>query len=400
VFLIDIDRFMELEERIGHSAADSVLLAISRRISRIMRPLDTVARVTGDQFAVILASEQAAGKIAETAEQIRKALKAPFNFGDRDLTLTASIGVTIYDSNPASATDVLRDAELAMYYAKRLGGDRIEAYRASARSIAAYNRASEEDLERGMKQGELHVQFQPVMDIQTGQMVGAEALMRWMHPTRGAVTPDEFVPLAERSGQIEKLGRLAFEQAAAQAKDWMTTMGLPEDFFISVNLSPTQLATETLLNDMRLLVSQDRELARHLKLEITESQVMTNPEHSAYMLQALRNLGLGLALDDFGTGHSSLSYLHRFPFDTIKIAAPFVKMSDVNGIAHTQGPIIRAVVNLASDLDLMVIAEGVESVDEIERLRQLNCRYAQGFAFGAAMTGAELGKKIAAQMGR
>jgi diguanylate cyclase (GGDEF)-like protein len=400
VFLIDIDRFMELEERIGHSAADSVLLAISRRISRIMRPLDTVARIAGDQFAVILSSEQAAAKIAETAEQIRNALKAPFNFGDRDLVLTASIGVTIYDSNPSTAADVLRDAELAMYYAKRLGGDRIEAYRASARSIASYNKASEEDLERGLKQGELHVQFQPVMDIQTGQLAGAEALMRWNHPTRGVVTPDEFVPLAERSGQIEKLGRLAFEQAAAQARDWMTTIGLPEGFFISVNLSPSQLASETLLSDMRSLVSQDSNLASHLKLEITESQVMTNPEHSAYMLQALRNMGLGLALDDFGTGHSSLSYLHRFPFDTIKIPAPFVRMGTETGIAHTQAPIIRAIVALANDLDLMVVAEGVENLDEIERLRQLNCRYAQGFAFGAAMVGSELGKKLAAQMGK
>jgi diguanylate cyclase (GGDEF)-like protein/PAS domain S-box-containing protein len=400
VFLIDIDRFMELEERIGHSAADSVLLAISRRISRIMRPLDTVARVTGDQFAVILASEQAASKIAETAEQIRKALKAPFNFGDRDLSLTASIGVTIYDSNPATAADVLRDAELAMYYAKRLGGDRIEAYRASARSISAYNRASEEDLERGMKQGELQVQFQPVMDIISGQMVGAEALMRWTHPTRGTVNPDEFVPLAERSGQIAKLGRLAFEQSAAQARDWVNNLSLPEDFFISVNLSPTQLATETLLNDIRTLLQQNKELARHLKLEITESQVMTNPEHSAFMLQALRNLGVGLALDDFGTGHSSFSYLHRFPVDTIKIPAAFVKIDQTNGIAQTQAPIIKAVVSLATDLEMMVIAEGVETLDEIERLRALNCRYAQGFAFGPAMTGAELGKKLAAQFAR
>ncbi|KQT49595.1 diguanylate cyclase [Devosia sp. Leaf420] len=400
VFLIDIDRFMELEERIGHSAADSVLLAISRRISRVMRPLDTVARISGDQFAVILASEQTAGKIAESAEQIRKALKAPFNFGDRDLTITASIGVTIYDGNPAEAPDVLRDAELAMYYAKRLGGDRIEAYRASARSIANYNRASEEDLERGMRQGELSVQYQPVMNIASGQIVGAEALMRWNHPTRGVVNPDEFVPLAERSGQIEKLGRLAFEQAATQAREWSATIGLGEEFFISVNLSPTQLATETLLNDMRNLVAQDKTLATHLKLEITEGQVMSNPEHSAYMLEALRSLGLGLALDDFGTGHSSLSYLHRFPFDTIKIPAAFVKMGTETGNPHTQAPIIRAIVGLAEDLDLMVIAEGVETLDEIERLRQMNCRFAQGFAFGAAMTGQELAKKLMAQAGR
>ena len=400
VFLVDIDRFMELEERVGHSAADSVLLAISRRIARIMRPLDTVARLGGDQFGVILASEQAAGKIAETAEQIRKALKSPFNFGERDLSLTASIGVTIYDGNPVSGDDVLRDAELAMYYAKRLGGDRIEAYRASARSIAAYSKASEEDLDRGLRHGELQVQFQPIMDIHAGIIAGCEALMRWNHPQRGIVPPEEFVPLAERTGLMERLGRLAFEQAAGQARDWSNQFQLPEDFFVSVNLSPSQLATETLLNDMRALVNEHRSVADHLKLEITESQVMTNPEHSAYMLAALRQLGLGLALDDFGTGHSSLSYLHRFPFDTIKIPAPFVQMSDNSGMSHTQVPIMRAVVALATELDLTVIAEGVETLEEIERLQSLNCHYAQGYAFGAAMTGAEMTKRLMAQFGR
>ncbi|RUT31170.1 EAL domain-containing protein [Arsenicitalea aurantiaca] len=400
VFLVDIDRFMDLEERVGHAAADSVLLAISRRIARVMRPLDTVARLGGDQFAVILSSEPAAGKIAEVAEQIRKALKAPFNFGERDLSLTASIGVTIYDGNPSSAPDVLRDAELAMYYAKRLGGDRIEAYRASARSIAAYSRASEEDLDRGLRHGELQVQFQPIVDIHSGQIAGAEALMRWEHPQRGVVTPDEFVPLAERTGLIERLGRLAFEQAAGQTREWMNTLPLDEDFFISVNLSPSQLASETLLNDMRALVSENRAVAGHLKLEITESQVMTNPEHSAYMLAALKTLGLRLALDDFGTGHSSLSYLHRFPFDTIKIPAPFVQISDESGMSHTQVPIMRSIMALAAELDLAVIAEGVETLEEIERLQALNCHYAQGYAFGAAMSGAELTKKLQAQFAR
>jgi diguanylate cyclase (GGDEF)-like protein len=400
VFLVDIDRFMDLEERVGHSAADSVLLAISRRIARIMRPLDTVARLGGDQFGVILASEQAAGKIAETAEQIRKALKSPFNFGERDLSLTASIGVTIYDGNPVSGDDVLRDSELAMYYAKRLGGDRIEAYRASARSIAAYSKASEEDLDRGLRHGELQVQFQPIMDIHSGLIAGCEALMRWNHPQRGLVPPEEFVPLAERTGLIERLGRLAFEQAANQAREWLNQMPLSEDFFVSVNLSPTQLATETLLNDMKALVNEHKAIAGHLKLEITESQVMTNPEHSAYMLAALKALGLRLALDDFGTGHSSLSYLHRFPFDTIKIPAAFVQMGDETGMSHTQVPIIRSIVSLATELDLTVIAEGVETLEEIERLQQLNCHYAQGYAFGAAMTGAELGKRLAAQFTR
>ena len=400
VFLIDIDRFTDLEERVGHAAADSVLLAVSRRISRIMRPLDTVARLGGDQFGVISASEPAAGKIAENAEQIRKALKSPFNFGDRDLSLTASIGVTIYDGNPVTSADVLRDAELAMYYAKRLGGDRIEAYRASARSIAAYSRASEEDLDRGLRHGELHVQFQPIVDIHSGVIVGCEALMRWDHPQRGAVPPEEFVALAERTGLIERLGRLAFEQAAGQAREWVHQLPLPDDFFVSVNLSPSQLATETLLNDMRALVSDHRAVARHVKLEITETQVMTNPEHSAYMLEMLKDMGLGLALDDFGTGHSSLGYLHRFPFDTIKIPAAFVQIGEVSGIAHTQAPIIRSIVTLAAELGLSVIAEGVETAEELERLQALNCQFAQGFAFGAAMSGQELGKRLAAQFGR
>ncbi|GHA30553.1 diguanylate cyclase [Devosia pacifica] len=401
VLLIDIDRFMELEERIGHSAGDSVLLAISRRISRNMRPLDTVARLGGDQFAVVLASDQAANKIAEVAEQIRKALKAPFNFGERDLTLSASIGVTVYDSNPASAEDVLRDAELAMYYAKRLGGDRIEAYRASARSISAYNRANEEDLQRGMNQGELQVEFQPIMDIVSGRIAGAEALMRWNHPTRGAVAPSEFVRLAERAGLIDQLGRIAFEQAIYHTADWLAAVpDLPEEFFVSVNLSPNQLTSETLLNDIRTMVGENHGAVRHMKLELTESQVMTNPEHSVYMLEALKALGLGLALDDFGTGHSSLSYLHRFPVDTIKIPADFVQINETTGGSFTQGPIIRSIVALANELDLSVIAEGVETTEEVDRLRELNCRLAQGHAFGSAMPASEFSKFIAAQAAR
>jgi diguanylate cyclase (GGDEF)-like protein/PAS domain S-box-containing protein len=400
VLFIDLDKFIDLEERIGHSAADSVLLAVSRRIARLMRPLDTVARLSGDQFGVILASEQSAGKIAELAEHIRKALKAPFNFGDRDLTVTASIGVTIYDSQPATAADVLRDAELAMVHAKRLGGDRIEAYRASARSITALNQATEEDLDRGLKQGEFQVQFQPIVDLTSNTIAGTEALMRWNHPSRGVVNPDEFIPLAERSGLIEPLGRLAFDQAATQMRDWLNLMTLPEEFFVSINLSPTQLTTETLLNDMRALVRDHRGLARHLKLEITESQVMTNPEHSAYMLAALKELGVGLALDDFGTGHSSLSYLHRFPIDTIKIPAPFVQISDESGLAHTQVPIIRSIVALAADLGIMVIGEGVENLEEIDRLRELGCNFAQGFAFGGAMNALDLQKKLMAQSSR
>ncbi len=397
VFLIDLDRFTEIDERIGHMAADSVLLAVSRRLSRLLRPLDTLARISGDQFAVVLLSEQSAAKIADIAEQMRKALRSPFNFGDRDLSLTASIGITIYDNKPVTAEDVLRDAELAMHYAKRHGGDRIEAFRAATRSIAVYAQAMEDDLAEALEKRDLQLLYQPIVDIHSGKIVGAEALMRWNHAERGQVSPTAFIPLAERTGQIEKLGRIALEQAAEQTRAFMDSLKLPDEFYVSVNLSAAQLTSETLLNDVKSLVVDQRGLARHLKLEITESQVMSNPEHAVAMLRAFRELGLGLALDDFGTGYSSLAYLHRFPFDTLKLPASFVQIRDDGGISHTQIPIINAMVTLAKELDLALIAEGVENEDEIERLKSLNCRYAQGFAFGAAMPGTELQRKLAAQ---
>ncbi len=397
VLIVDLDEFSLLDERIGQSAADSVLLAVSRRIARVMQPMDTLARLTGDQFGVVLTSNNGATKIAEIAEQMRRALRTPFNFGDQDVTLTASIGITIFDNGTANAQEVLRDAELAMYYAKRLGGDRIEAYRASARSIAAYAEASEKDLERAMNEGELQVHYQPIHDIHSNQIMGAEALMRWNHPSKGLISPSEFIPLAERSGLIEKLGRLALRQAVNQIGDWINTFPLDEAFFVSINLSTTQLSTQSLLNDLRTRVTENPSLPKHLKLEVTESQVMINPEHSAFVLSALRELGVGLALDDFGTGHSSLSYLHRFPFDTVKIPAQFVQMSDNSGMAHTQTPIMRAIISLANELGLAVVAEGVESADELERLRELDCQMAQGYVYDQAMTGNELHRKLAAQ---
>ncbi len=395
IFFIDVDQFSGVVERLGPAGADSVLLAIARRLARQMRPLDTVARLNADQFGVILCSEVTPDKIAEFADQLRKTIRAPFTFGERDIAVTASFGITIYDNGQAGADELLRDAELAMLYAKRHGGDRIEAYRAAARSISALARSSEEELQQAIRQDHVRMQFQPICALNTGRIIGAEALMRWQHPTRGLVGPDEFVPLAERTGQIEQLGRLAFEQTASALHAWQSAVRLPEDFFVSVNLSPRQLSTETMLTDMRSYLAEHRAIASHLKLEITESEAMLNPEHSAYVLSALRAMGLGIALDDFGTGHSALSYLHRFPADTIKIAAPFVRFTDETGFAHTQVPIIRSIVQLASELDLMVVAEGVETEAERDRLIALDCRFGQGYFFSEALDAEALQKRLA-----
>ena len=395
VFFIDVDQFSGVVDRLGPAGADSVLLAISRRLARQMRPLDTVARLNADQFGVILCSEVTPDKIAEFADQLRKTIRAPFTFGERDIAVTASFGITIYDNGQAGAVDLLRDAELAMFYAKRHGGDRIEAYRAAARSISALAKSSEDELQIAIRQGQIRMQFQPICALNTGRIVGAEALMRWQHPSRGLVGPDEFVSMAERTGQIEQLGRLAFEQTAIALHAWQNAVKLPEEFFVSVNLSPRQLSTDTMLTDMRAYLVEHHTIASRIKLEITESEAMLNPEHSAYVLSALRAMGLGIALDDFGTGHSALSYLHRFPADTIKIAAPFVRFTDETGFAHTQVPIIRSIVQLASELDLMVVAEGVETEAERDRLIALNCRFGQGFFFSEALDADVMQKRLA-----
>ena len=400
VLFIDIDRFSELDERIGLSASDSVLLASSRRIARHLRPLDTVSRLEGDQFGVILASEQNAGDIAKAAEQIRKAMSLPFNFGEKDIELTISIGITIFDNSEASAKQVLHDAELATNYAKRFGGDRIEAYRASSRSIKAYANNNEEDIAQAIANDEFKVHFQPIMDIKNDKIVGAEALMRWDSPKKGIIKPENFILLAERTGQIEQLGKLAFEQAAKQTKKWLNAFPLEDDFFVSVNLSPRQIANENMLSNMKRLISRHANIVQHIKLEVTETQIMSNAEHSSYVLETLKSMGIKLVLDDFGTGYSSLAYLHRFPFDAIKIPAQFVQISKEAAFAHTQEPIMRSIFSLAKELNMSVIAEGVETKQELARLKSLDCQFAQGFIFGTAKSASEFEKLLKAQFNK
>ncbi len=397
VFFIDIDKFSKIDEKFGLSVSDSVLLATSRRIARLLRPLDSIARINGDQFAVILSSEKNASNIAKIAEQIRKTMRMPFNFGASDINLTISIGITIFDNSQVNAKQILQNAELAMNYAKRHGGDHIEAYRASAQSITAYSNNSEDEIARGLLNNEFNMLFQPIVNIHSNQIVGAEALMRWEHPSKGFIRPDEFIMIAERTGQIEELGKLAFEQAAQQVQQLGNALPLKEDFFISVNLSVRQLANENMLANMKRIIALHSNIIKHLKLEVTETQIMGNAEHSSYMLTTLKSMGLSLVLDDFGTGYSSLSYLHKFPFDCIKIPVQFVKIHESEALTQTQIPIIRSIISLAKELNMSVIAEGVETKQELERLRLLECNYAQGFLLGSAMSGSKWHKLLQAQ---
>jgi EAL domain-containing protein (putative c-di-GMP-specific phosphodiesterase class I) len=309
-------------------------------------------------------------------------LRAPITFNDREIFLTASIGFALGDGQPHRTEEVLKDAELAMYHAKRIGGDRIEVFKSAMRARKTDRLGLESDLRRAIEREEIMLLYQPIVRLEDRTIAGFEALARWDHPKMGRLPPAEFIPVAEEIGLIADLGMFALERAARQLHQWQRTMRAGEAVFVSVNVSSRQLLRQDLIHDLRTVLSRHSVLRGTLKLELTESLVMENPEHAAQMLVRIRELGAGLALDDFGTGHSSLSYLQRFPFDTIKIDRSFVRTTPKG----TRPILLRSIIALAHDLGMEVVAEGAETDSDAVELYQLGCEYAQGFAFGEPMT--------------
>jgi diguanylate cyclase (GGDEF)-like protein/PAS domain S-box-containing protein len=376
VFMIDIDRFKQVNDSLGMSAGDTILLTISRRLARLMKPQDTLSRLSSDQFGLLLASESDPGRIAAFAEALRQATRAPIAYAKREIVLTASVGLITWTKTATTAEDFVKDAELAMYQAKRFGGDRIEPFRPAFRAIGSDKLQLESDLRRALERDEISMAYQPIVKLDEGTIAGFEALMRWEHPRRGAISPSEFIPIAENSGLIVQLGLFAIQRAAEDLFAWQEQF--PKlDLFVSVNLSSTQLIRQDLINDVRSVLSRIHLNPGSLKLELTESVLMENPEQSAHVLARLKTMGIGLSLDDFGTGYSSLAYLTRFPFDIIKIDRSFVK-----GDQPQKTTLLRSIVSMAHDLGLAVVTEGVESESDALQLRQMGCEYVQSFMFG------------------
>lgn len=379
VFVIDIDRFKQVNDSLGMSAGDTILLTISRRLHRLLKPQDTLSRLASDQFGLLLTSESDPARIAAFAEALKQAVCAPIAYAKREIVLTASIGLITWTSAAANAEDLIKDAELAMYQAKRYGGDRIEPFRPAFRAIGSDKLQMESDLRRAIERQEIGLVYQPIVRLDNGSIAGFEALLRWEHPRRGAVPPSEFIPVAESSGLIVQLGLFAMQQAAQDVFSWRESF--PDmDIFVSVNLSSTQLIRQDLINDVRSVLSRTHIAPGSLKLELTESVIMENPEQSAHVLAAIKAMGVGLSLDDFGTGYSSLSYLTRFPFDMIKIDRSFVRGDQAN-----KQTLLRSIVSMAHDLGLAAVAEGVDNETDALHLRQLGCEYVQSFMFGQPM---------------
>jgi len=393
VLVIDLDRFKQVNDSVGIAVGDSILLTIARRLARLLKPQDTLARLSGDQFALILLSEREPARIVAFTETLRRTLRAPIAFNDREIFLTASIGLALAESQPHRTEEVLKDAELAMYHAKRIGGDRIEIFKPAMRSRKTDRLTMESELRRAIERQEIKVLYQPIVRLEDRAIAGFEALARWDHPKLGRLSPAEFINIAEEIGLIVDLGLFVLERTARQLAAWQAASRTREPIFASVNVSSRQLLRHDLIQDLRSVLGRSALARGTFKLEITESLVMENPEHAAQMLTRIKELGAGLSLDDFGTGHSSLAYLQRFPFDTIKIDQSFVRTT-ASGKRPT---ILRSIIALAHDLGMDVVAEGAETDSDAIELYQLGCEFAQGFAFGEPMSAQAAGGLLSSE---
>lgn len=394
VIALDIDRFKAINDAIGLSAGDSILLTLSRRLGRLLRPQDTLARVAGDEFAVILLSEREPDRILSFAEMIRRAIATPVTYADREVFLTVSIGIALHEAGQGSAQgasgqgsgqtrreEVFKNAEMAMIQAKRGGGDRIEVFRANMRLERSDRLMLEADLRKALERNEIKVLFQPIVRLEDRTVAGFETLLRWDHPKLGRIPPSTFLPVAEETGVIVPLGNFAIERTALELAAWQRSLDVEPPIFASVNVSSRQLLRHDLLHDVKTVIARTGVLPGSLKLEMAEGLVMENPEYAAQMLTRIHDLGAGLVLDDFGTGYSAISYLQRFPFDTIKIDQSFVRQ-----MGQGRSAMLRSVLRMGQELGLATIAEGAESEEDAQGLQELGCDYAQGAAFGEPMT--------------
>ena len=383
VLVIDIDGFGRVNDAFGLSAGDTILLTIARRMRRALKADDGLARLGGDQFAALILSESDPADVVSVAQRLREEVSAPVTHDGKEVILTATIGVVTWSRPEESAPDLVSDAELAVFHAKRTGGDRVEAYTPAHRGEGSDRLQLEADLRRALLRREITLRYQPIVRLHDRSIAGFEALMRWEHPHRGTVSPTEFIPIAERTGLITELGMHALETAARDLRMWERG-ARGSSPFVSVNVSSVQLVRQDLVDDVgRVLDNSGIDPAR-VKLELTETMIMDNPERSGIVLERLKALGVGLSLDDFGTGHSALSYLGRFPFDTVKIDQSFLRR---------EGPqrkvLLGSIVTMAKGLGLSVVAEGVRDDEDAVALTGMGCEFGQSFYLGKPMTAEE-----------
>lgn len=375
---IDLDNFKLINDGLGHAVGDELLAQTAARLSACGRAEDTVARLGGDEFVVLLDCLRGEADARAVAENVTRAFGTPFRLDQRDIMVTASIGVALGESGHATKETLLRDADVAMYRAKTDGKARYAIFDASMHKDSLARLEIENDLRQAIARGELRIRYQPIVEITTGRLVEVEALVRWQHPVRGLIPPAEFIPVAEETGLIIPLGQWVLEEACRQAVVWRDMSGSSPPVTLSVNLSPRQFQEPDLDSRIAATLLRTGIQAGSLKLEITEGIIMRDVEQTITMLDKLKALGIKLAVDDFGTGYSSLAYLKRLPLDVLKIDRSFVSGL---GVSQEDTAIVQAIMSLAKSLNLSVTGEGIETVQQAETLRQMECNLGQGYYY-------------------
>jgi diguanylate cyclase (GGDEF)-like protein/PAS domain S-box-containing protein len=400
VLFVDLDGFKLVNDSLGHAVGDKLLIGVANRLSNSLRLTDTVtrldesctiARLGGDEFAIILNDLQDAADARLVAQRLLQELSQPFRIDDKELFSSMSIGIALSTLGHQNPEDYLRDADTAMYRAKAMGKGRYELFDAKMRDSITRRLEVENDLRRALERHELRNFYQPIISLDSGTIVAFEALLRWQHPTRGLLEPIEFIPVAEETGMIRELGWWALEEACRQIAIWRTLRPASHDLTVSVNLSAKQFVDPNFGTKLETLLRECNLPAGTLKLELTESSIMNDSTAAIALLSRFKSLGVRLAIDDFGTGYSSLSYLHRFPLDTLKIDRSFTNM--IRSGEKEENLIARTIMPLAQHLGLDVVAEGVETVEQARLLKELRCKYAQGYLFSRPVN-AEAAQKM------
>lgn len=382
VLFIDIDRFKNVNDSLGHMSGDLLLTLITRRLNKSMRPDDMIARLGGDEFAILVSEVKNIEEVEKVSERIHQEMDAPFNLTNNEIYLSASIGIAINDISYDNPEQLLRDADIAMYQAKAKGGACHVVFDKSMHSEAVARLQMESDLRHALEHNEFSLNFQPIVESETAKVIGFEALLRWEHPVYGFISPEDFIPLAEETGVILPIGEWVLYEACRTMSHWQDKYPEMSSLTISVNISSKQFNSK-LIELVRNVLQETGLEAERLNLEITESLLMENEKFVADLLSRLTEMNVGLQIDDFGTGYSSLSYLNQFPIDTLKIDRSFI--GKINSDNEDQIEVVKAIITLAYSLNMDVIAEGVETEVQANKLKMMKCNYLQGYFFAKPM---------------
>ncbi|PYU03677.1 MAG: two-component system response regulator [Acidobacteria bacterium] len=389
VLFLDLDRFKYINDSLGHAVGDQLLQSIAKRLLASVRNSDTVSRQGGDEFVILLSEISHPEDAATSARKILLSLNVPHSIDGHDLHIAGSMGISIYPGDGEDAETLIKNADTAMYHAKESGRNNFQFFKPEMNRQAVERQSLEGSLRQAVERGGFLLHYQPKINLFTGQITGAEALIRWQHPNRGLVSPAQFVPIAEDCGLILPIGRWVLREACKQAREWQDA-GLPFKR-VSVNVSATEFRAKTFLEDVGTTLRETGLEARYLDLELTEGVLMQNAKSTASVLQELKRMGVHLAVDDFGTGYSSLSYLRQFPIDVLKIDQSFVRQISDD---PSDSAIVRAIIDMSKNLKKRVIAEGIETQEQLALLRSWHCAEGQGYLFSRPVPAAQLAQLL------